>query len=314
VTVAPAPAPEGRLGLAFTVQDSGIGIPADRIEKLFMPFTQADTSTTRRHGGTGLGLSICRRLVEAMGGTVTVDSIAGRGSTFRFGVLLDAGAQAESTRGPALSGPLRALLVDDHPVNLRILSAKLESFGVQVWTAGNAEDALHCWRDLHAAGETVHVAIMDHHLPDHDGERLAREIRALDATTASRLVLMSSLCSVLPSTCDGLFDRVISKPIKRQVLLRTLEELLGSAVPPSNPADLAAGRLQGLRALLVDDNAVNQKLGQRLLEKLGMHVTQAWNGLEAIEHLRRQHFDVVLMDCQMPEMDGFEATRTIRRA
>jgi CheY-like chemotaxis protein len=125
---------------------------------------------------------------------------------------------------------------------------------------------------------------------------------------------MSSLCSVLPSTCDGLFDRVISKPIKRQVLLRTLEELLGSAVPPSNPADLAAGRLQGLRALLVDDNAVNQKLGQRLLEKLGMHVTQAWNGLEAIEHLRQHHFDVVLMDCQMPEMDGFEATRTIRRA
>jgi signal transduction histidine kinase len=129
VTVTPTPAPEGRLGLAFAVQDSGIGIPADRIGKLFNPFTQADSSTTRRHGGTGLGLSICRRLVEAMGGSITVDSVAGGGSTFRFEVLLEASARAGSSRGPALSGPIRALVVDDHPVNLRILSAQLGSWG-----------------------------------------------------------------------------------------------------------------------------------------------------------------------------------------
>lgn len=185
---------------------------------------------------------------------------------------------------------------------------------MQVTAAGRADEALSRWQEMGEAGSTPHVAIVDHQLPDHGGDWLAKEIRAMNGGHVCRLILLSSLTGILGSGRDGTFDRVISKPVKRQVLLRTLQELLGSGVTPAGPADLTSSHLQGLRALLVDDNAVNQKLGQRLLEKLGIHVTQAWNGLEAIEHLRQHHFDVVLMDCQMPEMDGFEATRTIRRA
>jgi len=312
VAVAPAPAPDGRLGLDFTVQDCGIGIASDQIHKLFTPFTQADVSTTRRHGGTGLGLSICRRLIEAMGGTIGVSSTPGQGSTFRFQVILEPSAGHGLGTSLSFASPVHALIVDDHPVNLRILAAQLTNWGVTVTTAGGAAEGLQRWTDLAAAGCVPAVAILDHQLPDHDGFWLGREIRRRDSGHNCRLVLLSSLTNRLASVGDDPFDRAIAKPIKRDALLRVLAELLGGAPPQTLSTDDSSKDFAGRHILLVDDNTVNQKLGVRQLNLLGVTVAQAWNGAEAMEKLRLQAFDAVLMDCQMPEMDGYEATRLLR--
>jgi CheY-like chemotaxis protein/HPt (histidine-containing phosphotransfer) domain-containing protein len=313
LTVAPAPAPDGKLALDVSVADSGIGIPADRIGKLFTPFTQADASTTRRHGGTGLGLSICRRLITAMGGTIRIDSQEGLGTTFRFQILLDPSSNVVAAPPSPVAWPTRALLVDDHPVNRRILGVQLQSWGVTVDTAIDAEDALLQWDALAAAGETPQLAILDHHLPGHDGDWLGRQIRLRDPAGACKLVLLSSLDSHFRSTDRGPFDRALPKPVKRDTLYRLLAELTGGRPSPLPAGALESARFDGLRALLVDDNPVNQKLGHQLLVRMGFHVTPAWNGRQALE-LLRERFDVVLMDCQMPEMDGYDATRALRRA
>jgi PAS domain S-box-containing protein len=313
LSVAPAPAPPGRLALDFEVKDQGIGLTAAQIGKLFVPFTQADASTTRRYGGTGLGLSICRRLVEAMGGHIGVESQPGVGSSFKFRVVLEPGAKAASGPPRRFATPLHALIVDDHPVSRRILSNQLGSWGVKVTTAATALDGLNRWQALSAGGEAPQVAILDQQLPDHDGTWLAQQIRALDATGRCHLVLLSSLTSQLNGPGSAPFIRAISKPVKSEVLYRTLEEALGGARerPPETDHDTLTTR--GLRILLVDDNVVNQKLGQKLLTRMGCEVTQAVNGLEALDALRQQVFDAVLMDCQMPLMDGYEATRILRQ-
>ena len=314
VTVAPVAAPEGRLGLAVTVQDSGIGIPQDRISRLFTPFTQADASTTRRHGGTGLGLSICRRLITAMGGEISVDSVAGVGTTFHFWILLERGAETGTVHKLRLIGPMRVLLVDAHAVSRRILSAQLQDWGIAVQTAGNAAEALQRWDAMATAGETADVAIIDHQLPDQDAEWLAWQLRSRDTEGWCKLVLLSSLTSRYRNRDRGPFDRALAKPVKGDALFRLLSELTaGQLASPSFEAREAAP-FQGLRALLVDDNPVNQRLGERLLARIGFQVTQAWNGRQALEHLRVQQFDVVLMDCQMPDMDGYETTRMLRQA
>jgi len=313
LTVSPAAAPEGRLALEMSVQDSGIGIPVDRIGRLFTPFTQADASTTRRHGGTGLGLSICRRLITAMGGTINIDSRPGIGTTFHFQILVDRSSNAVTVKRPSLPWPTRALLVDDHPVNLRILRAQLQSWGVAVVTANDAEEALLRWDAMAAAGEIPQLAILDHHLPGHDGDWLGLQIRERDPAGTCKLVLMSSLDSHL-RTDHGPFDRTSPKPVKRDTLYNLLVELTGGNASPQPAGAIESARFDGLRALLVDDNSVNQKLGTQLLVRMGFHVTAAWNGRQALQLLRAERFDVVLMDCQMPEMDGYDATRALRRA
>jgi CheY-like chemotaxis protein/HPt (histidine-containing phosphotransfer) domain-containing protein len=313
LAVGPAPAPEGRVALAVSVCDSGIGIPEDRIDKLFAPFTQADASTTRQHGGTGLGLSICRQLIDLMGGSISVESRPGRGSIFRFQVVLDSSSTPGKWPRLPLSGPVRALLVDNHPGHLRILAAQLRSWGIQVITAGSAEVALQQWDELSSAGQTPHIALIDLRLAYDDGERLGTQIRKRDPSHECRLVLLTSLTSHFGRGDSGPFDRTITKPVKSGVLYRVISELAGVEPLPAGPEATASNVLQGFHVLLVDDNAVNQKLGERQLTRLGLNVTQAWNGLEALEYLRRQHFDVVLMDCQMPKLDGYEATRLLRR-
>ncbi|MEA3106118.1 MAG: two-component system, sensor histidine kinase and response regulator [Gammaproteobacteria bacterium] len=313
LAVGPAPASEGRVALAVSVSDTGIGIPEDRTGKLFAPFTQADASTTRQHGGTGLGLSICRQLIELMGGSISVESRLGGGSVFRFQVVLDSSSTPGTWPRLPLSSPVRALLVDDHPGHLRILSTQLRSWGIQVATAGTAEEALQQWDDLSCDGQTPQIALLDLRLADQDGERLGTRIRARDPSHQCRLVQLTSLTSRLDRGDSGIFDRTITKPVKSDVLYRALSELVGAELLPSGPDATAPNGLEGFHVLLVDDNAVNQKLGERQLTRLGLSVTQAWNGLEALEQLRRRHFDVVLMDCQMPKLDGYEATRLLRR-
>jgi len=314
VAVAPAAAAVGRLGLAVTVQDSGIGIPQDQIGRLFTPFTQADASTTRRHGGTGLGLSICRRLITAMGGEIAVDSVAGHGTTFHFRIELDRSADTGTSQKLRMLGPIRVLLVDDHPTSRRILGARLGDWGIAVQTAGTAAEALQRWDAMASAGETADLAIINHQLPDQDAEWLARQLRSRDRAGHCRLVLLSSLTSRFRNRDRGTFDRTLAKPVKGDALFRLLSELTAGQLEPASTTALEASPFEGLRALLVDDNPVNQKLGERQLARLGFQVTQAWNGRQALQHLQVQLFDVVLMDCQMPDMDGYDTTRMLRQA
>jgi PAS domain S-box-containing protein len=309
VTVAAAPSPQGRVTLDFAVQDTGAGISREQIGKLFMPFVQADASTTRQYGGTGLGLSISRQLVEAMGGTIGVSSEPGVGSTFHFQVVLDRGTDAESQ---PINLTMRTLLVSAHPARLRILTQQLRSWGADVTTAATTSEALSQWQAAQLAGEPPKIAILDHQLDQHDGEWLGAQLRQRDPLHACRLVLLIALNADSQRGTDEVFDRKITKPIKRAQLRSLLIELAGNASTRASTAHKSPD-FQGLRALLVDDNAVNQKVGERLLTKLGLQVTQAWNGMEALGMLRQQRFDVVLMDCQMPRMDGYAATRAIRQ-
>jgi two-component system, sensor histidine kinase and response regulator len=299
-----------RAMLDFSVTDSGIGLSSEDLKKLFRPFTQADTSTARRHGGTGLGLSISRRLVNAMSGDITVDSEPGKGSTFRFRLtfLRGRGTPVPMTSGAAMK---RALLVEAHPQILQILTAHLKSWGLDVTIATSAATGLRTWMDMSSAGKAPDITLMDNQLPDRDGIWLGERIRANDATGACRLLLLNSLTRPLSGHERNVFEQVISKPAKSEPLRRLLT---GSGQPMTRAVVSAAtGPLSGLGVLLVDDSAVSQKLAERLLTTLGMKVTQAWSGSEALAQLRNGWFDIVLMDCEMPEMDGYETTRRLRR-
>jgi two-component system, sensor histidine kinase and response regulator len=294
---------------SFAVKDSGIGLTEQQTAKLFKPFTQADESTTRRFGGTGLGLSIGQRLVNAMGGEITVESVAGEGSTFRFQIELALGKADPAAKN--LSG-IHVILADAHLDSARILSALMRSWGIDVLTCQDGAAALAQWKRLAAAGRGPHMVIADERLPHH-GTGLGLQLRSLDPNRETRLMLLATLAQPLSESDRSVFDRVVYKPIKWHALHGELGELAGlldrtqTHRPEPRVNSISTGRV-----LLVDDNPVNQKLGERLLTKLGMAVIQAWNGLEAVEQLRAHQFDVVLMDCQMPEMDGYEATRLIR--
>jgi len=309
ITIGPAPAPDGRLAIAGTVRDTGIGIAPECLDRLFRPFVQADASTTRRHGGTGLGLSICKRLVEAMDGSISVTSVPGSGTTFSFQVLFAPSVAPERACDPPQQ--VRALVVDGHPVNLRILATQLRGVGFEVECAATAEDGLAHWEAAAARGAAPQLVVLDHQLPGHDGSWLAAEIRRRDRRAASRLVVLGSLGNRLDAEVGARFDRLLTKPVKREALLRILAEVAGRGAAVTAPAG-APSSLHGRRVLLAEDNPVNQKLAVRLLERLGLEVTVAHNGREALEQLRGATFDVVLMDCQMPEIDGYAATRALR--
>jgi CheY-like chemotaxis protein len=299
--------------LLFAVRDTGIGIAGDRINTLFAPFIQADSSTTRRFGGTGLGLSISKRLAEAMGGTIEVDSVSGEGSTFRFAVCLEqSDAPIASEVANQLVG-LRVLIVVGRHSNRRILERQLTPEGCHLAFAATAEEGLAEYRAMMTADRPPVAIIVDHELSDHSGAWLAAAIRA-SAAPPSSLVLLTPLSVSLPEAEMRLIDRVVTKPAKTGVLLRTLAELTRASGPriPSNDVAPAALALSGLRILLAEDNAVNQKLATRLLQRLGAEVHVAVNGVEVLQALRDSNFDAVLMDCQMPQMDGYEATRQIR--
>jgi two-component system sensor histidine kinase/response regulator len=307
--------PSNKMKLLFAVRDTGIGIAGDRINTLFAPFIQADSSTTRRFGGTGLGLSISKRLAEAMGGTIEVDSVSGEGSTFRFAVCLEqSDAPIASEVANQLVG-LRVLIVVGQRSNRRILDRQLTPEGCHLSFAATAAEGLAEYRAMMAADRPPVAIIVDHELSDHSGAWLAAAIRA-SAAPPSSLVLLAPLSVSLPEAEMRLIDRVVTKPAKTGVLVRTLAELTQAGGPriPSNDVAPAATALSGLRILLAEDNAVNQKLATRLLQGLGAEVHVAVNGVEVLQALRESNFDAVLMDCQMPKMDGYEATRQIRSA
>jgi signal transduction histidine kinase/CheY-like chemotaxis protein len=336
-----APGARGSAELQFSVWDTGIGIPADRLADLFVPFTQADNSTTRKFGGTGLGLTIAKRLAEAMGGAFQVNSRIGGGTTFEFTVHLTPVDETAGPEVPDIPPGLRVLLAVRHSRIRSLAALRLKTAGCQVQEAASARQALDDYRSALADGIPPATVIIDQQLPD-DGVRLAQEIRRC-AAPPPVMVLLRTLADGIADEDKQLFDRMFTKPLRPTLLIRALADLtrLGPAMsdqPAAGQLSLPVGAAPalasvhtthasagmarkrhapqptaGLRVLVADDNAVNQKVASYMLRKCEAHVRSVGTGVEALQALRDFDFDVVLMDCQMPEMDGYEATRQLRK-
>jgi len=303
--------------LEFTVRDTGIGIPPEKLDRLFESFVQVDASTTRQYGGTGLGLAICKSLVTMMGGRISVESTLGRGSTFRFTVRLPAMADAAAMHTPdaaAVAG-MRLLVVDSNATSRRVIDLNARKWGATTRAAADGVSALELLR----GSEPFDAALVDMQMPGVDGAALCREIRGLPGREKLPLILLTTLSTARVGEAVG-SQAVLTKPLKLPQLLETLVRLRQPAValsaPPPAPArsrlegDLAA-RLP-LRLLLVEDNVINQRVARRALQQMGYDCTLAVNGREAVEISAAQVFDLAFMDVQMPEMDGYEATQNIR--
>ncbi len=306
------------LHLHFSVRDTGIGIPPDRLVRLFKPFMQADASTAQRYGGTGLGLAISKRLVEFMGGKMWAESALGEGSTFHFTVNVlaepNAAASALNARQPRLA-ELRVLIVDDNATSCHALTEQTAKWGMISRSVKNSHEAL----DLLRGGEIFDFGILDLKMPGMDGVALASEIHKLPVGAMMPLVLLAPMGqhSDSPNETHLVFGHTVAKPVKPaqlcEVLVRALlsPKAATSQAPPPKSDRLLAERMP-MRILLCDDNAINQKVAARILQQLGYQPGLATNGREALDALDRQPYDLILMDVMMPEMDGLEATRLIR--
>jgi signal transduction histidine kinase/CheY-like chemotaxis protein len=300
-----APPEEGTAALALAVRDTGIGIPADRLDRLFRSFSQVDASTTRTYGGTGLGLAISRRLAEAMGGTLEVQSTPGEGSVFTLRVVLPlADAGEDPLVQPAALPGRTALVVDDNATNRRILATQLARWGMAADLAGSADEALR----LLDAGGRYDVALLDFHMPGTDGAELARLLRARADTAGLPLVMLSSAGQRRRDPDLRLVH--LTKPVKAAALLTVVQRVLGAAAAPVEEPE--PEQLRPLRVLLAEDNAVNQRVAVLVLERLGQRVDVVADGAEAVRAVATTPYDLVLMDVQMPVLDGLGATRRIR--
>ena len=303
--------------LTFAITDTGIGIPAEAQDRLFQSFSQVDATTTRRFGGTGLGLVISKRLAELMGGTMGVESEVARGSTFRFGVMVESVASKPRpfmmTGRPDLTGKT-LLIVDDNATNRRILMAQAQGWGMVSRAAASGEEALGWLR----AGEKFDVAILDLHMPGIDGGMLARAIRELRDERQLPLLLLSSLGQRELIAQPELFVACLTKPSKPEQIFEVLTALfLGETRAAGTFAPFPVAAVPTVdfqmteRVLLAEDNAVNQRVALHMLRNIGYRADVAADGREALEAVVRQPYDIVLMDVQMPEMDGLAATRAI---
>jgi len=310
----PAPcsrASEASVRLVFAVHDSGIGIPADRMHRLFKTFSQVDASTTRQYGGTGLGLAITKRIVEMMGGQIRVESTAGKGSVFSFEIDAPAAAAEPkpfaSGRSPALAGR-RLLIVDDNATSCRTLCQQAVAWGLTPRAVASGADALGV-----LAREQFDLVLADLEMPEMSGAELAAQIRRDHATTRLPIAMLMSPGCPRPAA-ELAIAGVVSKPVKAAALYDSLVAILHGRVAAPTPAataDALLGEKHPLSILLAEDNPVNQRVATLMLQRLGYRADVVGNGREALEAVARQNYDLILMDVQMPEMDGIQATREI---
>jgi PAS domain S-box-containing protein len=323
---------ETQATVRFAIADTGIGIPEDRLNALFEPFIQVDSSTTRKYGGTGLGLSISRRLVELMGGQIHADSRLGKGSTFWFTAVL---GKQPIGREPVVCEPVedvaallkaaRFLIVDDNASNRRLVTELLRSWGCGRSAIDEAPDgpsALDKLRTAAAEGRPFRIAVVDMQMPRMDGESLGRAVKGDPKLHDTILVMMTSSArrGDAARLKEAGFAAYLTKPVKKSQLFDCLVTLVASEAQKAGERErqlvtrhsLAEARKHRIRILVAEDNVVNQKIALRILEKLGYRADAVANGVEAVKALEMVPYDLVLMDVQMPEMDGLEATRAIR--
>jgi signal transduction histidine kinase/DNA-binding response OmpR family regulator len=300
--------------LRFSVADTGIGIAKEGLAKLFRAFEQADVSPTRRHGGTGLGLAISQRLAELMNGTMWAESELGEGSTFYFTALMPTSHEVDlaldQPRATGLIRTVSVLIVDDSATNRKVLETQLRSWRMISTSVATAREALERLTE-----RTYDIVLLDYQMPDLDGVSLARQIRTISSVP---LVLLSSSGEMLRGADASLFQAQIFKPIKHSLLFATILRLTGAKKPTAPTGtlrkqfDSRMAAQHPLRILLVEDNPINQKVGRKMLGQLSYTADLAVNGLEAVNAVAETSYDLVLMDIQMPEMDGLEAMRLIR--
>jgi len=317
--------------LRLSVRDTGIGIPKEAQAKLFQPFTQVDASTTRKYGGTGLGLAICKQLTELMGGKIFLESEEGRGSTFSVELTLERQPYAQQLAQPSARVPVdlqgkRLLVVDDNATNRKILRCQATAWGMVVEEAENAYQAMDKLRQAVREGRPFPLAVLDMQMPEVDGETLGRWIKADPQLAETQLVMMTSLGLGEHSrrAAEIGFAAYLVKPVKQSRLQEALVMALGKSsglstsllgmspvLPQTTPREDRPR--QSLRILLAEDNPVNQKVALRQLESLGYKADVVANGQEVLDLLQQVRYDLILMDCQMPVMDGYEATRRLRQ-
>ena len=342
IDLEPLDAPPGFAGVRLSVQDTGIGIPPDRLASLFDPFEQGDSSTTRRFGGTGLGLSISKRLVDLMEGTLSVESTEGTGSTFRFELTLPVDPNSVPVAPPSqeLRG-VHALVVDDNDVGLRVLRERLAAWGMRVGTASSGDAALTEFRRARQAGDPYRLAVVDYLMPGADGEGVGRAVRADPSLQPVGLILATSASLRGDAARFQLvgFDGYLPKPLRTDTLQAMIEAVLARESPgrpgvplltqhllaeqasttrdasrqSSLPMPRSAARVR-LRILLVEDDVVNQIIARKMLESLHCEVDIATDGMQAVDKATMHPYDAVFMDCHLPLLDGYEATRRIRVA
>ncbi|MEA2301445.1 MAG: two-component system, sensor histidine kinase and response regulator, partial [Solirubrobacteraceae bacterium] len=311
---------DGGANLRFEVADTGIGVERSSHEAIFDSFSQADSSTTRRYGGTGLGLTISKQLIDLMGGEIGVESTPGEGSVFWFTVAVEAGpTEDEATEERRLDG-VRVLVVDDNATNRTILERQLAGWGMTCDTAEDLDGGLALLRAAAEAGDPHRLAVLDHHMPGGSGIALAAAIRRDPGLRSVRLLLLTSSGNGRAAAAAAGIDGFVTKPVRRSRLLGEATRLLSLTEPgpalevssPGGPDEPESG-WSGHTVLVAEDNTVNQLVAVRLLEKRGFRVDVAADGRQALEMHERRRYDAIFMDCQMPELDGYEATGEVRR-
>jgi CheY-like chemotaxis protein len=319
--------------MRISVKDTGIGIPEEKLGLLFEKFMQVDTSTTRKYGGTGLGLAISKQLVELMGGAISVESRLREGSTFSFVLPLPVDPQPAPAPAPIvdLTG-LRVLIVDDNEVNRRIVHEQISSWGMRNGSYASGGEALQAILSAQAGGDPYHVVIADYQMPELDGDTLAAMIKANPATKDTLVIILTSVghrSDLMKASKGNNIDACLVKPVRHSQLLDTIAAAWSrrlqetAEVQPDAGFQKSLGALRAsvagrfadsaIRVLMAEDNVVNQRVALRMLERLGVRADVAGNGREAVEMVNMLSYDVIFMDCQMPDMNGFEATAEIRR-